>query len=230
MNAQGTTYSKVIFLVGLGASADLYAPLMQDFRAQWPQAQCSILEWWSKPDFGMSDLKLALQDSKTILIGHSAGGIMALNAFAQWPDQVQRIIMLDSHIIHNTNKLPSIAKMLEIMVSDGSPEIAKRIENAYAPLIQNDSQFQKAFSFVVQWVNADFETAATKIKSQPPHFVLHIGFTDGNYKMLGSRALPAQQEIWGKYGMDVKCMPMNHFDMIDAQRAEALAELIKGWL
>jgi pimeloyl-ACP methyl ester carboxylesterase len=230
MDAKVAAYSKVIFLVGLGSSADLYSELLHNLHEQFPQAEFSIIEWWKHPDFGMGDLKVKLQNSNAILIGHSGGGMLALKAFAEWPGQVQRIIMLDSHIIHQISKLPSVDQMLTIMLAGDSPGVKQQIENAYASVKKDDTQFYQAFTYVVAWVNSDFERVAMNINKMPPHFVLHVGFTDSNYKTLGSAAMTTENELWGKYGMDVTCMPMNHFDLVDSSRAMALSRLISVWL
>lgn len=220
--------SQILFLVGIGANAGLYAAFVEELRKAFPQANVSVLEWWQQPDFGMQSLQKALQDDKTFLIGHSAGGVVSLQALQRWPEAVERVVMLDSHQIHNTGKLPSIPKMLEIMLAMDVSEIRQQVEAAYAPVVLDDTQFYKAFTALVQWVNSDLEDVFLQIKKLG-HRVLHVGFTDGNYKKLDGSGVQMEKELWGKFGIDIQCLPMNHFDLIEGRQAVVVCDAIKKW-
>lgn len=220
--------SNILFLVGIGANAEIYQPFLQELQHQYPHAKLQTLVWWQEQDLGMKSIHNLLQDKKTLLIGHSAGGVIALKTFQQWPQLVQKIVMLDSHIIHQTNKLPSIEKMLSVMLEGDTPATQKIVQQAYAQVVQDDTQFYQAFHALVQWVNSDFELVAARFNSMPK-FVLHVGFTDCNYKKYEADAMRTEQEVWGKFGIDVRCLPMNHFDLIEPAQARVINKLIADW-
>lgn len=220
--------NNILFLVGIGAPTEIYQPLLQQLQQCYSLAKITSLNWWQQADFGRQDIETALQDRQTVLVGHSAGGVVALQAWQRWSQLVQKIVMLDSHIIYRASKLPSIDKMLSVMLEGDNETLKQIISQAYAPVKSNDTQFYSAFTTLVQWVNSDFELVAAKIK-QKPAFALHVGFTDTNYKKYNDDTIQQEQTIWGKYGVDVRCLPMNHFDLIESQHAREISKVIADW-
>src|SRR3990167_9228982 len=109
-----------VFLVGLGAPASLYADYLDDLKKHLPHTKLFVLEWWSQDDFGMNALQSYIGNSDAILIGHSAGSVIALQAFAKWPALVKKIIMLDSHFLRTSNNLLIVSHMLDVMLSNDS--------------------------------------------------------------------------------------------------------------
>src|SRR5437773_2368557 len=129
---------RVIFLVGLGAPASLYANYLDDLKKRLPQTNIVALEWWNQADFGVNALQSEINNSEVMLIGHSGGSVLALQALATMPGLVKRIIMLDSHFLHTRNALPTVSRALDIMLSQSSSSVAKQVKNAYLPLINHD--------------------------------------------------------------------------------------------
>ena len=64
----------------------------------------------------------------------------------------------------------------------------------------------------------------------PAHFALHVGFTDAKFQVFSADADNIEQELWGKYGMDIKVMHMHHFDFIAEEKANLLIQYILNWL
>ena len=83
----------------MGAPVNLYNNLAQGFRRYFPNAKLHILAWWDLADFGSKVINDLLQNSQAILLAHSAGGIIALQALDKFPANVKKLIMLDTHVI-----------------------------------------------------------------------------------------------------------------------------------
>ncbi len=220
----------VIFIVGLGAPANLYKDYLEDLKARLPQTQIMVLEWWNQPDYGINKLHSYIGNSEVILIAHSAGGVIALQALEKWPGQVKKIMMLDSHFLHTRKALPTVKSILDIMLSHDSPAIRHNVKNAYAPIIDNDVVFNDAFKFAIDWVNNSFDAARDNLKNLPAHSALHIGFTNSSYQLIDDEDKKAAKELWGKSNVDTKFLPMNHFDLIDDKHAANINQSIITWL
>lgn len=220
----------VVFIVGLGAPANLYTDYLDDLKKHLPQTKLLILEWWNQDDFGMHMLQSYIGNSDVILIGHSAGGVIALQALAKWPDLVKKIIMLDSHFLRTKNTLLSVSRMLDIMLSKDNIIIKNKVKNAYAPIIDDSVAFNKALDFAIEWVNVSFDQVCTRFNTMPAHSALHIGFTNSGYQILNAEDEKALLASWGKLNVDAKFIPMNHFDFIDKKYAAEVNQLIGGWL
>jgi pimeloyl-ACP methyl ester carboxylesterase len=175
----------VIFLVGLGAPASLYTDYINDLKKRLPyQPKLFVLEWWNECDFGINELKIYINNSEVILIGHSAGSVIALQTLAQWPHLVKKIIMLDSHFLRKPASLATVSRMLETILSNDSLTIQQKVKNAYLPILENDLIFNKALKFAIEWVNHSFDNACTMLNTLPAHSSLYIGFTNSRYKCL----------------------------------------------
>jgi pimeloyl-ACP methyl ester carboxylesterase len=219
-----------VFLVGIGAPASLYIDYFDDLKAHLPETNVFVLEWWKQDDFGISALQSYLGKAEMMLIGHSAGSVIALQALAKWPASVKKIIMLDSHFQRSRNALPTVNGMLEIMLSQDPTELQDRVKNAYAPILENDLVFNRALEFAIKWVNDSFDQACTMLDAMPAHSALQIGFTNLAYQMLNAEDEKTLFAFWEEFGVDVECLPMNHFDLIDEQSAASINQVIAGWL
>ena len=219
-----------IFIVGLCAPASLYADYLDNLKKHLPQTKLFVLEWWNQDDFGVSALQSYIGNSEVILIGHSAGSVIALQALARWPDLVKKIIMLDSHFLHSQSALPSVSGMLEIMLSKDDSTIKKRVKSAYAPIIDNSIVFDKALKFAIGWVNASFDQVCPMFNAMLAHSALQIAFTNSGYQVLNAEDKKALSALWGKFSVDVEFLTMNHFDLIDEKYAASVNRLIALWL
>ena len=219
-----------VFLVGLGAPASLYADYLDDLKKHLPHTKLFVLEWWSQDDFGMNALQSYIGNSDAILIGHSAGSVIALQAFAKWPALVKKIIMLDSHFLRTSNNLLIVSHMLDVMLSNDSSTIKNRVKSAYVPIIGNSLVFDKALKFAVDCVNLYFDQVCAMFNTMSAHSVLHIGFTNTDYQMLNGEDEKKLSGTWEKYNVDVRFLPMNHFDLIDAKYAGRINQLLEDWL
>ena len=168
----------IVFLAGLAAPVQLYSHLVENIRQQIPHGVFHVLEWWNQDDFGKKELNRYLQNTSAILIGHSSGGSMAIQALADSPDVVQRVVMLDSHTLIGMKPLPSIEKFLDIVLSPDSAEIIDKVRNAYAPVVKDSTAFDRAFEFLSQWMKNDLPKVGSAIKVMQGHTVLHMGFTN----------------------------------------------------
>lgn len=219
-----------VFIVGLGAPASLYADYLNDLKKYLPQTKIFVLEWWNQDDFGINALQSYIGNSDVILLGHSAGGVIALQALAKWPSLVKKIIMLDSHFLHTKNTLLTVSRMLDIMLSKDNLTIKNRVKNAYAPIIDNSLAFNKALDFAIEWVNTSFTQVCTMFNTMPAHSALHIGFTNPGYQILSDEDKKVLLLLWEKFNVDVKFLPMNHFDLIDDKYAASINQLIAAWI
>ena len=220
---------KAVFLVGLGAPASLYADYIDDLKKYLPQTTLFVLEWWNQADFGINTLQSYIGDSDVILIAHSAGSVIALQALAKWPTAVKKIIMLDSHFLRTKNTLVTVNHMLDIMLSKNNLTVKNKVINAYAPIIDNSLSFNKALEFAIEWVNVNFDQTCTLFNTMPAHSALLIGFTNSGYQILNAEDEKALLTLWKKFNIDLKFLPMNHFDLIDDKCAARLNQLIAGW-
>lgn len=225
-----TTPNIIVFIVGLGAPASLYTEYLEDLKKRLPETQIMVLEWWNQADFGMNKLQRFIGNSEVVLLAHSAGGVIALQALAKWPEQIKKIIMLDSHFLHTRKELPTVKSILDIMLSHDSPAIRHNVKNAYAPIIDNDLVFNDAFKFAIDWVNNSFDQACDNLKMMPKHSALHIGFTNSSYQLLNGEDEKTALALWGKSNVDTEFLPMNHFDLIDANHAADINQKIVDWL
>lgn len=220
----------VVFIVGVGAPANLYADYFDDLKKRLPHITLFVLEWWKEDDFGINTLKSYINNSDVILIGHSAGSVLALQALVNWPCLVKKIIMLDSHFLRARNSLPTVSHMLDIILSKSNPTIKNKVENAYAPLLKNDLAFNSALTFAIEWVNDNFDRVCHIVAKMQEHSALHIGFTNSVYQILDAEDEKALLALWGKFGVDVKCFPMTHFDLINNKHAAIINQFIASWL
>lgn len=219
-----------VFIVGLGASASLYADYLDNLKKYLPQTKLFVLEWWNQDDFGISALQSYIGNSNVILIGHSAGGVIALQAVAKWPALVKKIILLDSHFLRTKNTLLTVSRMLDTILSKTNLTIKNKVKNAYAPIIDNSLAFNKALEFAVEWVNTRFDQVCTMFNTMPAHSALQIGFTNSGYQILNDEDERVLLAFWEKFSVDVKFFPMNHFDLIEDQYAAGINQLIADWL
>src|SRR3990167_5770225 len=192
----------LVFIVGLGAPANLYRDYLDDLQTRLPQTQLMVLEWWNQADFGINKLQSYIGNSEVVLVGHSAGGVIALQALAKWPEQIKKIIMLDSHFLHTRKALPTVKSILDIMLSHDSPAIRHNVKNAYAPIIDNDLVFNDAFKFAIDWVNNSFDASCENLKILPSHSALHIGFTNSSYQLMNDEDQKTALVLWGKSNVD----------------------------
>lgn len=221
---------KVVFLVGVGAPASLYKDYLDNLKKHLPKAKVFVLEWWNQEDFGISQLQSYIGNSEVMLIGHSAGSVIALQALMKWPAFVTKIVMLDSHFQRSKNALPTVSRMLEVMLSNNKPSIKNKIETAYAPHIDDASNFNKALSFAIEWVNTSFDSARNLFNVMPAHSALLIGFTNMSYRIMSSDDETTLTQSWKNFNVDVKSIPMNHFDLIDARYGESINQLIRNYV
>lgn len=220
----------LIFIAGVGAPVDAYTHLIKRLQESIPHQSFHLLEWWSQDDFGEKALSKFVADGDAILVGHSSGGSMAIEALVQSPDKIKKVIMLDSHRLQSMSPFPPVEKMLEIMLGQDSPEIKRLVEQTYAPIILNSAVFLKAVNYLSQWVKNDFERVAAAIQKMPAHTVLHVGFTDNHYQILDATHEKEQEALWGKYNIDVECLPMTHFDLLSADKTDIIMKLLISWL
>lgn len=221
---------KVIFIVGLGTPADLYTDYLDDLKKQMPQIELLVLAWWNQDDFGINLLRSYIDDSHVILIAHSAGGVIAFQALAKWPELIKKIIMLDSHFLRTPHALSTVAHMLDTILSKDNKVIQDKVKNAYAPILHDDATFNKALKFAVNWVNEHFDPSCNLLKMMPAHSVLFIGFTNSNYQILNDKDKSVLLRIWNKFNVDVKFFLINHFDLIESKSANDINQLIVDWL
>jgi pimeloyl-ACP methyl ester carboxylesterase len=219
-----------VFLVGLGSPASLYSDYINNLKKHLPKTTIFVLEWWSQDDFGINELQSYINNSEVILIGHSAGSVIALQAFAKWSTLVKKIIMLDSHFLRTRNVLPTISRMLDIMLSKDDSSIKNKVKSAYAPIIKNSLAFNKAFQFAIEWVSTSFNQVCTMFNAMPAHSALYIGLTNSSYQILSTEDEKAVLALWEQYSVDVKFLRMNHFDLIDDKYAVDINQLIARWL
>lgn len=225
-----TTPSNIIFIVGLGAPASLYKNYLDDLQKRMPQATISVLEWWNQKDYGISKLKSYIGNSEAILIAHSAGGVIALQALEKWSQQIKKIIMLDSHFLHTRKALPTVKGILDVMLSHDTHSIRHLVKNAYAPIIDNDVVFNDAFAYAIEWVNNNFDNACATLKTLSDNSVMYIGFTNSSYEIINEDDKKSTLELWEKSNVEAKFLPMNHFDLIDNKHAANINQLIVDWL
>lgn len=219
-----------IFIVGLGAPANLYTNYLDNLKKYFPQTKFFVLEWWNQDDFGVNQLQSYISNSKVILIGHSAGGVIALQALAKWPKWVEKVIMLDSHFLRTKSHLLKVSHMLDIMLSNDNSTVNDRVKSAYAPIIDNSLAFNKALEFAIEWVNTSFDQVCPLFNTMPAHSALQIGFTNPSYQILNVKDKKALLASWEKFSVDVKFLPMNHFDLIDDKQADHINRLIADWV
>jgi pimeloyl-ACP methyl ester carboxylesterase len=220
----------VIFIVGLGAPASLYSDYLSDLKKQLSQIKIFVLEWWNQDDFGFSELRSYIGNSSVTLVCHSAGGSIGLQAFAKWPNLVKKMIMLDSHFLRSKTTLLTVNRMLDIILNNDHVIINNKVKSAYAPIVDNSLFFNKALNFAVEWVNTSFDQTCALFNMMPDHSGLFIGFSNTHYQMLNAEDKKALYEIWEKFNVDVKFLPMNHFDLIDVKYAIMINQLIADWL
>lgn len=220
----------IIFIVGLGAPAHLYADYLQNLKTLLPQSELLVLEWWSQDDFGMTQLQEYIGNSEVVLIGHSAGGSIALQAMMKWPALVKKIIMLDSHFLRTKNTLLSISRILDIMVNQDNVTIQNKVKDAYAPVVANSTQFTNALNYAIDWVNSSFDQACLHFNKMSAYSALLISFTNASYQMLDENDEIALLTQWKKFNVDVESLPMNHFDLIDKKHAAEINHLLVDWL
>lgn len=220
----------IIFLVGLGAPIELYNNLIENIREQVPHKAFHVLEWWNQDDFGKNELNRYLQQTSTILIGHSAGGSMAIQALVDSPDVVQRVVMLDSHTLKGMKPFPPIEKFLDILLARDSAETIEKVRTAYIPVINDTTAIDRALEFLSAWVKNDFPEVCTTIKAMQDHTVLHMGFTDSHYQVLDTEHEIELKNFWGQYNFDTQFLPMSHFDLITPSSAKLIAHKISEWL
>lgn len=221
---------KIIFIVGLGAPACLYSDYLEDLKKQFPRAKVEVLEWWNQEDFGANRLQSCMDNSQTILIGHSAGGTIALQAFSKWPELVKKVIMLDSHFLRKGNALSNVSRALDSMISKANVTTQNRVKEAYAPILKNDIIFNKALTFAMKWVNEHFDRVCPLFNTMPVHSGLHVGFTNSSYDLLGEKDKKALLTSWEKFNVDVAFLPMGHFDLIDSKCATSVNQIIVDWI
>lgn len=221
---------KLIFIVGLGAPASLYTNYLDSLKKHLPQSKLLVLEWWNQDDFGINALQSSIDNSEVMLIGHSAGSVLALQALSKWTDLVKKIIMLDSHFLRTKKTLHSVSRMLEIMLCNDNSSIKNRVKSAYAPIINNSLAFNKALEYAIEWVNTSFDQICNMLPTMPKHSALHIGFTNSGYQILDTADEKALLTLWEKFNVDIHFLPMNHFDLIDTKHAEIINQLIASWL
>jgi pimeloyl-ACP methyl ester carboxylesterase len=220
----------VIFIVGLGAPASIYTAYLENLRSHLPQMELHILEWWKQTDFGVAGLQSTMEGKEVIVIGHSAGSVLALQAFSKGPGQIKKIIMLDSHFLRTQSALPGISQMLDLMLNQDDAATQNKVRAAYAQVVENDSSFKAALQFAVDWVNAYFDQVCPQLKAMPQSSVLYIGFTNPTYQKLNAENEEALLASWKKWGVDVEFFPSNHFDLIEVEQAAAINQLIADWL
>jgi pimeloyl-ACP methyl ester carboxylesterase len=220
----------IIFLVGLGAPANLYDDYLDDLRKKLPQTKLFVLEWWSQNDFGLRILQSYIGDSELILIGHSGGSVIALQALEKWPNSIKKIVMLDSHFLRTHQSLPTVARMLDIILINNKLSIQNKIRAAYAPLLINDVAFTKALNYAIQWVNERFDMTCHSLNTLPSHSVLFIGFTNSSYQILNNEEINALSVQWKKINVDVNFFAINHFDLIENKNASVINQVIATWL
>lgn len=225
-----TITQTVIFIVGLGAPEDLYVDYLGDLKTTLPHAKFLVLEWWNQDDFGMTTLQSYIGNSDVILIAHSAGSVIALQALEKWPAFIKKIIMLDSHFLRSHHVLPTIERMLEIMLTKDNSTIQNRVKDAYAPMLVNDAIFKNALQFAINWVNEHFDQACNLFDTMPAHAALFIGFTNSSYQILNSEEQNTLSALWQKHNVDVKFFPINHFDLIEENNAKRINQCIVNWL
>ena len=222
--------NSIVFLAGLGAPIELYSDLIETIRTQIPHKKFHVLEWWSQHDFGKNELNRYLQNPNTILIGHSAGGSMSIQALADSPDVVRWVVMLDSHTLKGMSQLPSIEKFLDIILSCDSKEVIDKVRKAYVPLANDSKPFDRALLFLSEWVKNDFPKVCSAIKTMQDHTVLHMGFTDSQYQVLDAEHEKELSIFWGQNNFDTQFLPMTHFELILASRANMIVQEIADWL
>jgi len=220
----------IVFLVGVGAPIELYNDLIESIREQIPHEAFHVLEWWNQDDFGKNELNRYLQNTSAILIGHSAGGSMAIQALADSPDVVRRVVMLDSHTLKGMKPLPSIEKFLDILLSRDSAEVIDKVRNAYASVVKDSRAFDRALEFLSEWVKNDLPEVCSIIKAMQDHMVLHMGFTNSQYQVLDVEHENELKIFWGQYNFDTQFLPMSHFDLIEPSRAKLVVHKISSWL
>lgn len=216
----------IVFIVGLGAPENLYKNYLVNLKKYLPQTEIFILEWWKQADFGVKALKSYIGNSKTILIAHSAGGVIALQALIQNPASVKKIIMLDSHFLSSKSALPTVSHMLDLMLIKDKENIKIAVEFAYAPILANNVAFNKALEFAIEWVNQYFNQACAQLKMTLPHSALHLGFTNSSYQVLNPEDEKAALQFWNKFNVDASTLPMGHFDLIDEMNADSINQVI----
>ncbi len=219
----------IVFLVGLGAPNELYNDLIKNIKEHIPHDIFHVLEWWNQDDFGKKALNQYLENTNALLIGHSAGGSIAIQALADSPDVVRQVVMLDSHTLKGIKQLPSIEKFLDILLSHDDEEIINQVRNAYAPLIKDSSAFDRTLEFLSEWVKNDLTTVCTSIKAMSDHRVLHMGFTNSQYEVLDAEHENELKNFWGQYHFDTEFLPMSHFDLIKPRFAKMIVQKISEW-
>lgn len=220
----------VIFIVGIGAPAELYIDYLADLKEQISPTKLWVLEWWNQHDFGMNLLQSYIDNSEVILIGHSSGSNLALQALIKWPKLVKKIIMLDPHFLRTTHTLPTVARMLDVILSEDNRVTQERVTKAYEPLINNDATFNNALKYAINWVHEDFDKSCNLLKTFPTHSVLFIVFTNSNYQIVNDGSKKIIRDLWENFNVDLRFLPTHHFDLIENKCARSINQLIKDWL
>ncbi|HSW71741.1 MAG TPA: alpha/beta hydrolase [Gammaproteobacteria bacterium] len=223
-------FDNCIILVGLGAPSSLYATLSENISKTQPQFPIQILNWWDCADFGKQDLENATRNKQTLLIAHSAGGVIALQAIADAPQNIKRVIMLDTHALSKITHLLQVEHLLEIVLSGSDPKVRNQVIQAYQPIINRHQSFDASLQFAANWANTRLDETGKQIQQMAPHRVLHIGFTDSSYQLLDQAHEAEQRAFWIKYQIDKEFMPMHHFDLVLQEQAAAITSQMMTWL
>lgn len=120
--------------------------------------------------------------------------------------------------------------MLDTILNNASMSLKNKVEKAYAPLLKNNSAFNQALLFAIEWTNNDFEKMGAILKKMKPHSALYIGCTNSSYQLLNRDEEKALNQQWGNWLVDSTFLPMNHFDLIDKIHAKIINQFIFDWL
>lgn len=220
----------LIFIVGVGAPANLYSDYLEDLKKRLPQKNLKVIEWWNQADFGITALDASIENADAILVCHSGGGTLGLQAIAKWPNNIKKIIMLDSQFLHKRPPLLTVSQILDVMLSQDDSTIKNKVKAAYAPIIDDDLIFNKSLNFAIAWVNKQFDSACLKLNTMAAHTALFMGFTNSGYQALSGEEKNTLLAFWKRFGVDVKFLPINHFDLIDKKHAVTINQMIVSWL
>lgn len=220
-------FDSIIFLVGIGAPANLYHYLVTNIVEQFG-IDVKTIVWWDQDDCGVKELDSILKDKKVLLVGHSAGGIIALQALERHPNSITNLIMLDSHIVHSSKFTPKMPDFLESMIKNNNSSVIDAVNEAYIPVLQDPSDFDASIKKIITWNDTNLSKVLAKIKSKS-HSVFYISCTDQHYQMHDDNSEHEMLDVWKESGIDLFFMPMNHFDLILPQFAKNISIQIANW-
>ncbi len=128
----------LVFLHGFGEDARIWDDFIPDFSWSEKPFVPSFAHWTSAKSIGeyaREILAILPQDGKFIFTGHSMGGYIALELAKQFPDRVEKVILLHSTALPDTaEKQVNRDRTVEFLQKHGTSVFIKSfVANLFAP-------------------------------------------------------------------------------------------------